>query len=150
MFVSANAALLAMALFAISSFGSIGPAIGYFLRGERILVDMPWKSFGAAAPGETVRVSFKLTNRNDGAIRVLGCKAGCTCAVPNDLPFALVPNESRDLTMTIQLPRARQGAGGTGINLPFTLFTSSVAQPRLSLAVRGELREKPASVIPIQ
>ena len=146
-FVSANAALLAMAVFAIASFGSLGLAIGYYLRGEKLLVDAPQKSFGAAAPGETVRVSFKLANKNDVAIRILGCKAACNCTVPCELPLALAPGESKDFTLTIQMPSQR-GRGGRRLDVPFTLFTSSVVQPRINLAVRGELSDKPAETMP--
>ena len=146
-FVSANLALIALVVFALATFGSIRLALGYYFRGERLLVDSAQKSFGSAAPGEAVRVSFNLTNLNDEKVRILGCRAGCGCTVPCELPLALAPGESKDFTLMIHIPRQQEG-GETRLDVPFTLFTSSAVQPRINLAARGELNEKLANAAP--
>jgi len=146
-FVSANAALLGMALFVLVSCGSVDKAIGYYLRGETLLLDATEKSFGVAAPSGDVGVSFRFTNWGDEPIRILGCKTVCNCTIPRDLPYTMAPGESRDLNLTVMTAPFRQVRNGRSshINLPLTVFTSSRAQSRLGLIVRGEVREKPVA-----
>jgi len=142
-FVSANATLIVAAVFALASFGSIRSAVGFFMRGETLLVDANEKSFGVAAPGRTLDVQFRLTNRGDDPIRILGCKTLCTCTVPRDLPYTLGPKESRDLNITVNTFGLVRNGEPTDLYLPLTLFTTNRAQSRVGLAIRGEVREKP-------
>jgi len=144
-FVSANAALIAAAVFALASFSSIKSAVGFYMRGETLLVDATEKSFGVAASGRTFDVSFRLTNRGDKPIRILGCKTICTCTVPHDLPYTLDPKESRDLNITVNTFGQVRDGQPTDLYLPLTVFTSNRAQSRVGLAIRGEVREKPVA-----
>lgn len=146
-FVTSNAVLLAMAVYAIVSLGSIRAAVGYYMRGETLFFDAREKTFGTAVPGETVPVSFEMTNRGADPIRVLGCRAGCSCMVPRDLPYTLRPNERKTLNLTVRMPPRRDEARPPAkLGLPLTLFTSNRAQSRIELLVRGDLRDRPGGV----
>jgi hypothetical protein len=142
--VSVNLALFIMAAWAFVGFGSIQDCASYYLRGETLFADAREKSFGSAAPGETVAVSYKLLNRGKTPIRILGCHALCNCVMPRDLPFTIKPHESTVFTTSIQMPNARQAGSTNGMHLrlPLTLFTSNPVQPRISLSVEGDVRGK--------
>ena len=145
--ICVSLALCAMAVWGLANFGSIRDAISYYFKGETLILDSTTKSFGVAAPGERVSISFKLTNRGKTSIRILGCYARCTCLVPGDLPITLQSNEKRDFTVSISMPshdeaRARKS---THLELPFVLFTSSPTKSRVALSVSGEVRDKSAT-----
>ncbi len=140
-FVSANVGLLALAVFALASFGSIGRAIGYYLRGETLLFDATEKTF-AAEPGNTVHVSFELTNKGINPIRIVGCQSVCTCTVPKDLPYTLGPGQTKELVLTVEIPT--QYSGANHLSLPLTLFTTSSTQSRIPLMLQGDVRERPS------
>jgi Protein of unknown function (DUF1573) len=139
--ISANLVILIAAVWAWAAFGSIGMAVGYCLRGERLFADATEKGFGVAEPNTVVQVTFKLTNRGDEPIRILGCHANCSCVVPSDLPFTLDRNETRDFTVSIHTPRSELlgSPAGNRLHLPLTLYTNSPVQSRFSLAVKGEV-----------
>ncbi len=127
---------------AIACFGSVQRALGYGLRGETLFVDATEKSLGLIVPGETVTASFTLTNSDRNNIRILGCELGCLCAAPKDLPFTLRASESREFVVTIHVPTEQQikNAKSTGLELPLTLFTSSPAQSRIPLTIKGRFQ----------
>jgi hypothetical protein len=59
------------------------------------------------------------------------------------LPFTLGPQESRNFSLSIRMPKLQESRKGdpTYLEVPLTLFTSNRAQSRLALAIRGEVRE---------
>jgi hypothetical protein len=140
--VIVNFAFVIATITAFAQFGSVQTALGYWLRGETLFVDAKEKSLGVVAPGETVTASFKLTNGARNSIRILGCASGCTCVAPKDLPFALRASESREFTVTVHVPTEQQikNVKSTDLGLRLTLFTSSPAQSRVPLTIRGKVR----------
>ena len=135
--ISANLFLLVVVVWAVVRFGSVRAAVGYYLRGEALLVDSVSKSFGTAAVGAEAKVSFRLTNRGTGALRVVGCEVPCGCMVPDGLPWVLYPNKSKDFSVTVL---ARKPA--RVVNYDLQLFTNNHIQPRIQLSVAGEIRDQ--------
>lgn len=140
--IFANVALIIAVTAALATSGSVQRAMGYWLRGETLFVDAEEKSLGVVAPGDTVIASFKLTNCGGNSVRILGCASGCTCAIPNDFPFSLRGSESRVFVITVHVPTEEQikKRKSTDLGLPLTLFTSSPAQSRIPLTIRGKVR----------
>jgi len=139
-----NLAVFAIAAWALASFGSIGGAISYYLKGETLFLDSTEKSLGIVSPGDQVGVTFKLTNRGRKQIRILGCQASCSCMIPDDLPFVLSPDESRDFTLSIRTPKPRGASDkkSIGMNLELTLFSNNPMQSRITLTIKGEIRDR--------
>jgi hypothetical protein len=137
-----SVALVIAAITAFARFGSVQAALDYWLRGETLFVDANEKSLGVVAPGDTVTASFKLTNRGQNSIRILGCASGCTCATPKDLPFALRASETKEFAVRVAVPTKEQikGLERTDLELPLTLFTSNRTQSRVPLTIRGKVR----------
>jgi len=135
--VSVNLAILIMASWALARFGSIRDCIAYYSRGETLFADSREKSFGTVAPDDRVSVSFKLTNRGSQPTRVLGCYSRCGYLVPNDLPFALGPNESRSFELSIHIP-PNQYAASFFSKIEIVLCTNNPLQSRIPLVIRGE------------
>ena len=145
--ISTSATILALAAFAIASFGSLRTAFGYYFRGEVLFADATERSFGIVGPGERVPVSFRLTNRGAQRIRILGCRAQCSCATSNELPITLGPHEATDFYMTVYT-RAIDPTQMKRVDLldiPVTLYTSIPGQSRFGLVIRGEVRAKPGA-----
>ena len=139
--ISTNLALLVMAVWAFVSFGSIRSAMGYYVRGETLLVDSNEKSFGTASPGDPIGVTFTLTNRDLRPVRVLGCQASCTCIVPENLPLTLLPNQKGGLTISIRTNAQSVKLGRSMVEQEVVLFTSSPAQPELHLTIKGRIHD---------
>ncbi|MGO9466796.1 MAG: DUF1573 domain-containing protein [Isosphaeraceae bacterium] len=134
-------ALLAAVLWAVGGFSAIR-SIGR----ETISVDSRARSFGVVARGDRIAVSFKLTNHGRDPVRIVGCRAGCGCMLPEDLPFSIRPNGSRDFRVSIKFPPAP--AGGPVVETrtyPLTLFTSNPDQFEIPLTVSGEVRGVPGA-----
>ncbi len=110
------------------------------LKGETLVVDSSMKSFGVVPSGDPVVVSYKLTNRGDRNIRIVGFRAVCRCMVPEDLPFTLRPRESREFPIVIRNPEKEAGNPAQIVNWGMTLFTTNPAQVRIPLTVKGEIR----------
>jgi hypothetical protein len=119
-----NLALLAGAAWAMATYGSIGRAVRYHLRGETLFVDSTEKSFGVAAWGETRNVTFKMVNCGPTPIRILGCNSPCSCLVQNNFPFTIPENGTRDLVIPVRLSRREDGPSTIHLDAELTLFTS--------------------------
>jgi hypothetical protein len=133
--------LLIMAAWCWVGFGSIRGATGYYLRGQTLLADSTEKSFGVAAPGDRVRVTFKLTNCGPKPIRVLGCFSPCGCMVLDHLPFTLDKNASREFGVSIEISK-QERARSMYSRLEILLFTDNPSQSRIPLIVRGDVTVK--------
>jgi hypothetical protein len=139
--VVAGSVLFLWVAWALAGFGSIREAASYYLRGETLFVDSTRKSFGAAAPGEELPVSFRLANRGNRPIRIVGCKTYCNCMLPNDLPFTLAPHQTRDFTLSLQMPGPEYaGSRASGrLELQLILFTNNPLQSRIALSISGDV-----------
>lgn len=131
--VTTALALLALAVWAVGRFDSIQGALKY-ASGETLLVDAATKTFGTREPGEKVNVAFKLINSGNAPIRIVGSRVGCSCTVPDELPFSLAAGERRLFQVSVSLPKEPQG-----IQMPVTLFTNIAEQPELELTIVGEV-----------
>jgi hypothetical protein len=142
--VIVSSMVLMAAGWSLYAFGSIQQAVGYYLRGETLSADMAEKSFGIVSPGDPIRVPFKLTNRGRESVRVLGCSASCICILPDDLPFTLNPNESRDFVLFVSNPKPgeRGSIKPSSLRFDITLFTNDPTQRRLPLVIKGEVRDR--------
>ncbi len=138
--IVAGSLVLAFLIFATWAWGGfdwIRVAYGY-ITGETILVDSHTKSFGVIPPGGSVTVTFKLTNLGHDAIRIVGCRSGCPCMVPDDLPFVLHSKESRDFTVSIGASENVRTSSVKTRRLRLTLFTTNPSQSQIPLTVSGE------------
>ena len=100
------------------------------------------KSFGAVGPGEKALVTFCLTNRGKKTIRVVGMRAGCICAVPDNLPLAIPAGGKKWISVTINGPRGQAADAKDGaMSIDLLLYTTSYEQPELELTVFGHLRD---------
>jgi len=140
--IAFGSSFVIMAFWAMGGIGAIQRAYAS-MRGATLFVDSPTKSFGVAAPGDVVVVSFKLTNGTQNPVRIVGCEAMCGCTTADDLPFLLAPNESRDLSFSVHCPP--EARPGVSLDLSITLLTNSSEQPRIPLCVRGEVRNRAGS-----
>lgn len=129
-------ALLSLACLALGGFRVIRS-----MRGQTISVDSDAKSFGVVSPGDPIAVSFRLTNHAREPVRIVGCRAGCSCMLPADLPLEIRPNASRDFRVSFNF-RPRPGGGPVLETRRFTmtLFTSNPDQFEIPLMVSGEVR----------
>ncbi|MFI5456161.1 MAG: DUF1573 domain-containing protein [Isosphaerales bacterium] len=139
--VCAVSAPVVLAFWALGGFGAVGVAVA-LMKGETLFVDSSTKSFGVVPAGDPIVVSYKLTNRGDQNIRIVGCRAVCRCMVPEDLPFTLRPKESRNFPILIRNPKGEGGSRSQTINWGITLFTTNPAQAQIPLTVKGELRTR--------
>ena len=137
--VSLGLTLLVVATWVLGGFDGIWKAYAH-MRGETLIVDSATKSFGSVAPGEPISVTFRLMNRGDAAVRVVGCEAGCGCIVLESLPFVLDPNENRDLAISVRNPNRGLDNAGKLLDLNLSLWTTNPAQPRVPLNIKGEIR----------
>jgi hypothetical protein len=137
--VCANSALVLLAFWALDGFDAVAVAIA-LAKGETILVDSSTKSFGVVSAGDPLVISYKLTNRSDQNIRIVGCRAVCRCMVPEGLPFTLRARESRDFPISIRNPERVRGSPSQSVNWGITLFTTNPAQAQITLTVKGEIR----------
>ena len=95
-----NLALGILSLFGWIRFGSIASGVAY-LRGDRLIPDTYFKSFGSVVKGSSPVVEFKLNNLTRHPITVFGAKFSCACTVPADLPMVLPPGEVTPLRVQI-------------------------------------------------
>ena len=137
--VCAASAPLLLAFWALGGLDAVGAAIA-LAKGETVFVDSSTKSFGVVSAGDPLVVSYKLTNRSDQNIRIVGCRAVCRCMVPEGLPFTLRARESRDFPISIRNPDRAQGNRSQTVNWGITLFTTNPAQSQITLTVKGEIR----------
>jgi len=140
-FVSAALVPLMLAFWTLGGLDAMGVAYA-LMKGETLFVDSFSKSFGIVQTGDPIAVSYRLTNRGDQSVRVVGCQAICTCIVPDDLPFTLHPKESRDLKISILNPKTEDKGPSQAINWGITLFTTNPAQIQVPLTVKGEIRAR--------
>lgn len=128
--LTANLVVFAIAVWGWASFGSITGAVSYYLNGHTVFPDAREKFFHIAEPGDTVGVTFKIANRGSEPVRILGCQASCTCIIPDDIPFTLVPGEARDLEFSIRNDAKTSKPGlptSSTVRYKITLFTSNPA-----------------------
>jgi hypothetical protein len=137
--VCAASAPLLLALWALGGFDAVAVAVA-LAKGETVFVDSSTKSFGVVSAGDPLVVSYKLTNRSDQNIRIVGCRAVCRCMVPEGLPFTLRARESRDFPISIRNPQRVRGSPSQTVNWGITLFTTNPAQAQITLTVKGEIR----------
>lgn len=131
-------ALLTLACWAVYGFRVIRSS------GRLISVDSDAKSFGVVSPGDPIAVSFRLTNHGREPVRIVGCRAGCSCMLPEDLPLEIRPNASRDFRVSFNFrPVPGGGPALETRTYPLILFTSSPGQFKIPLTVTGEVRDKP-------
>ncbi len=142
--------LVLCAAWNLTGFGSIREAVRYSMAGQTLLVDSTAKSFGTLAPRDEVRVSFRLTNRGRGQIRIVGCQSYCNCTLPEDLPFVLEPDETREFVLLIRAPGPQFAKAGTSgrLELRMVLFTNNPFQSRIPLLISGNVRQNPAQTNP--
>ena len=134
-------ALLSLACWAVSGFRTIRS-----MRGQTISVDSDVRSFGVVSRGDPIAVSFRLTNHGRSPVRIVGCRAGCSCVLPEDLPFVIRPDASRDFRVSFNFPPIPGGGSAVETRtLRLTLFTSDPDQFEIPLTVSGELHGKPDS-----
>jgi Protein of unknown function (DUF1573) len=131
-------AFLSVIAWATGGLDSLRTAYRY-MRGQTIFVDSHMQSFGIVSPGQPISVAFRLTNRGQRPVRIVGCKAICSCTVPNDLPFTLGIGESRILAVSVDNPKREPSSPPESLNLGMTLFTNNPNQPRVPLIVKGEI-----------
>jgi hypothetical protein len=138
------AAILCSIVFilAIGALGGVGALSRAYqsLGGHTLLVDSNSKSFGFASPGDKVAVAFRLTNTGIKTLRIVGCKAGCSCTLPRNLPLELGPNESRNFEVSIQIAEGSHPSSPRQVEFPLTVFTTDTAQFELPLRIKGEIR----------
>jgi hypothetical protein len=138
--VSTCFVLLIMATWALLTFGSIRRAVGYYLRGETIIVDSPSKSFGNVTAGNVVTVTFRLKNWGRQVVRVVGCSVDCGCVVPDDIPFTVQPAEDRGFALSLKT-KVRTDKAVDLVEHHVTLFTSETAQLRIPLVINGIIHQ---------
>jgi Protein of unknown function (DUF1573) len=135
--ISATLAILltcgGVALATVVRFGSIHKAIQY-ANGLRLSVDETTKSFGVAAPGQRLGVSFTLTNLGGEPIRVLGCQTDCSCVAVDADPFDLEAGRPRKFDISIEMPR-HVGP----VERPVIVFTNAPGQEQVKLVVVGRV-----------
>lgn len=142
----------AVAFFACAALISVLLAFGVFggfravargcalMMGETLVVDSATKSFGVVAPGDPITVAYRLTNRGEQEVRVVGLRAACRCVVPDDLPFVLRPKESRDLPISIRNLKKEDVPHSQTLDWAITVFTTNPAQVQIALRIKGEIR----------
>ena len=124
-------------IIACNRYGSLRNALSFFSTGQLLYIEPAHKTFGTAAPGEQVVVPFRLTNRGRDAIRVVGSTVGCSCTVPDDMPFRIAPGRSRTFHVTIKVPN-EPGP----VEMPIVLYTSIPDQSRINLRITGTIISK--------
>ena len=117
-------------------FGSIPAALAY-VRGDRLGVDSPTKSFGTTALRETRAVSFRLTNWTSRPIVILGAHATCSCAVASGLPATHAPRGEH--TLEIKATPSKTGNYTEIIRC----FTDDARQSEIQLKVTGQTVDGP-------
>ncbi len=143
-----SAVLLAATVWAIASFGSIGRAVAYHLRGETLFLDANEKSVGTINRGETAKVTFKMVNLGSAPLRIVGLKTWCACPVDEDFPLTIAAGASHDLTVPIQAaPPPDVPEEQLSFNAELTLFTNNPNQSRVPIHVKGRVRSKPSPAV---
>jgi hypothetical protein len=127
------AGLAGLWLTAARQFGSYSAAMSY-LQGQRLLSDGYTKSFGTASIDETPAIDFRLWNRTEKPMRIVGCNVSCTCLVASDLPIDIPP----DGRVTFRVSaRSRSSVGPYHQRIHLLTDSPGVG---LDLAVRGSFR----------
>lgn len=135
--VAAVGGLGGLALVAVLAVGS-PPGQGALarLRGEIITIANPVEDAGEG----TVRaVPFRLVNRSDRPVRILGGSAACTCVTTGGLPVTIPAHG----TVTIEIVIAYTGSPGQ-FGHRFELFTDQNYQPTVRGRVTGTV-SRPSS-----
>ena len=63
---------------------------------------------------------------------IAGCKAGCSCMLPKDLPLVLLPGEQHDFVVSIRVPKQQRANLPETMDFPLTLFTSIPTQAQVA------------------
>lgn len=96
--------LCSIGLFCKAYFGSLSAAIEY-ARGERLLVTRRIQALGKHSTNTEFDFSFSITNLTGRAVRLLGVKTSCSCAVMGDLGDTLAPNKRRIIPVRMKTPK---------------------------------------------
>jgi hypothetical protein len=134
--IVSNLLLVVLLACAYVRFGSLEAARAW-LRREQLSVDSATRSFGVGAPGQTLSVSFQLTNHGGDPVQILGYKSGCACSVPPEMPFSIGPYSRKVFLVSVHLTGKDQP-----LRIPLTLFTDVPDQHHISLYVRGSISSK--------
>jgi hypothetical protein len=135
-----SVALTAVVLWSVATMSSVPHAIGYYLRGETLIVDSAEKSFGTINAGDRVTVTFRLVNRGRESVRIVGRYSPCRCLALDDFPLTMGPGEIRDLAMRVRVDPELTGPESIDFLEKVTLFTSKSNQSLIPLWVKGSVQ----------
>jgi hypothetical protein len=111
---------LILASYGIQRFGSIGKAIAY-VRGERLLMDEPIRDLGQVQSGQTVQLSYSVTNWTGKPITFVGIRSSCTCAIPEVPEEILQDRQTGTVRVNVLVPQKSGKFSGA-----LTLFTDDL------------------------
>jgi hypothetical protein len=120
-----------------AEYGSVRGAIGYFVMNQSLLCDSDVKTIRITGAPEEVDVRFRLKNKGERPVRIVGCEANCGCLLPDDLPFELAPAEQRIVTFKV-VTKSKEGTSrfGKPTLLNLELLTNNPEQSRLALHIK--------------
>jgi len=127
------AVLAACAGYGHARFGSAAAALAY-VNGDRLLVDLSAKSLGDAPAGGRRTVRYALTNLSGRAVKILGARTSCSCAVVGGLPGELAAGETRAVEVAVTMPAISSDIRG-GVDV----YTDDPRQGTLKLVYTGRV-----------
>lgn len=113
--------------------------LAYMLSGGygTLLVYEPLYELGSAVPGQEFEVAFKVRNRADEAVRLIGCTETCGpagCATIADLPQTVPAHSEIALSVSFK-------AGIIGQRVKrVRIFTDCPKKPEVELAIRANVQ----------
>lgn len=108
-----------------------------FIGGERLIVANGSRDLGIVRKGEHRDLVFRITNRADRAVRILGSHSECTCTVvTSGLPRTIESGE----TARIKVRFEAEGPGRR-FSETVTLFTDLPSKRTVGLRIRGAVVE---------
>ena len=120
-----------LALIAVLAVGSpLGQGALARLRGEIVTIANPIEDAGEGTVGTVRAVPFRLINRSDQPVRILGGRAPCSCVATGGLPVTIPAHG----TVTIEIVVTYTGSPGQ-FDRRFELLTDHSYQP----IVRGQV-----------
>lgn len=108
-------------------FGSIPAAMAY-VRGERLLVDRPFRHLGDIPVGAIYDFGYTFTNMTGRSLRLLGTTTSCQCMTSEGLPLTLRASESKTIWFKLATPEREQEVRGET-----KIFTDDSRYPEVHL-----------------
>lgn len=106
---------------------------GLVVAGQpKVVVDNDYYDFGEALLGSKVTHSFKLQNKGDGLLKIIGVRTSCGCTVAELPKKELKPGESVDVTVTFDT----KGRKGRQLQM-VSITTNDPSKPTLRLKIGG-------------